>query len=91
VIAARALSADIDHYVRDGAGRFAMRHDHDRALAATPRQRREDARLGRGIERAGRLVEEQHGCIAREGARDREEPALATRERPIRRTEPRLT
>ena len=57
-----------------------MRHQEDQPARAPGRQVLEHAPLGLGVERRGRLVEDQDRRVLQHRARDRDALALAGRE-----------
>ncbi len=67
----RSADADRRQPVRDHERRASAHEVLERAL---------DERLGLGVERGRRLVEQQHPRVAHERARDREPLALAARQ-----------
>jgi diacylglycerol kinase family enzyme len=77
----RILSVrEAHHHVRDRERFGAMRDDDDGALAAQPRDGREHALLSEAVERARRLVEEEHREARRERTCDGDPLALAARD-----------
>ena len=78
----RAAALEVDHLIRDGAGEIhVVRDDDERLLEIVERaQQRRDLAHEPRIERRRRLVEEQHGRLHRQRARDGDALLLAAGE-----------
>ena len=61
-------------------GGKAVRHGDDRPMAGDPLQGSDDRRLGSGVQRRRRLVQDEDRRIAKDGARDCDALALAARQ-----------